>query len=260
MTAPQFATIKMKIASLKSFSVCALLSFATAYATHAAPSQIVRAGLSVDAAWVAMDRVNEQVGRGYDTTNAGPGILVSLDLDLAVLPFLMVGARAAYLHCQPTSASFNEPFYKRTQSIQASLVPLEIGLMANLALPKVPISIMIGAFGGYGLASATYRNNFVASGQTTTLTLSYAGGALVGEALAGVHFGLLPFLSMSVHATYRIAKVLQMTQRESVSFTAIPGISFPIGAVGEVLKSSDGADLAFDFSGFSLGAGISLGF
>jgi hypothetical protein len=250
----------MKMASIKSLSACALFLLATVFATHAAPNQIVRAGISVDAAWVAMDRVNEQVVRGYDTTNAGPGILVSLDLGLAVLPFLMVGVRAAYLYCQPTSASFNAPFFKLTQNIQASLVPLELGLMANIALPKVPISIMAGAFGGYGLASATYRNDFVASGQTTTLTLPYAGGALVGEVLAGVHFGLLPFLSMNVHATYRIAKVLQMTQRENVSFAGIPGVSIPVGSMGEILKASDGADLAFDFSGFSLGAGISLGF
>jgi hypothetical protein len=240
--------------------ICAFASTAFAAELGAAPDQMLRLGVDVDYNLVAMDQVNKQLNKGTKVTNLNSGVSGMLDLDIAVAPFLMIGARAGYLNCAAGSANYNYLVYDQTTTINTSLVPLEVGLSTDFAIPATPISIMVGAYGGYGFAAASIKNEYNLLGQTATVTQPYTGGGFVGDLLAALNIKLLPALSLNINGGYRLANISQMTQSQDVSYNGIPFTSIPVGAKGDVLKDSDNNNLAFDFSGFHAGAGLSLGF
>ena len=239
---------------------CALAATAFAADSENAPDQVVRLGVDVDYNLVAMDQLNKQLNKGTKVTNLNSGVSGMLDLDLAVAPFLTIGARGGYFSCAPASASYNYLVYDQTTTINTSLIPLEIGLGTNFAIPATPLSIMAGIYGGYGFASASIKNEISALGQTATVTQPYTGGGFVGDLLAAINLRLFSALSLNINGGYRLAKISQMVQSQDVSYNGIPFTSIPIGAKGDVLKDSDNNDMVFDFSGFHAGAGLSLGF
>jgi hypothetical protein len=252
---------------MKKFITIGLLACAfasTAFAAEAgagdAPYQTVRLGVSVDYTTVAMDQVNKDLNKGGNITKLVSGITGMADFDVILLPFLMVGARAGYLYCFPASASYNYVLFNQTTTFNASLIPLEAGLIANFEIPASPVAIMAGVFGGYGFAFASVKNDISALGQTATFTQPFNGGGFVGEALAVVSYKLASTLSLNINGGYRLANIPQMVQTEDVSYTVISGITVPVGKKGDVLKDSDNNALVFDFSGFNIGVGLSLGF
>lgn len=62
-----------------------------------------------------------------------------------------------------------------------------------------------------------------------------------------VSYQLCSGASVNINSGFRYARVPQMIQAENVSYSGIPGITVP-------------DSLVFDFSGASIGAGLSLGF
>jgi len=242
------------------FLACAFVLTNLAAESGVASSKKMRIGVDVNYTRVAMKQVNKQLDRGGDVTNFGPGISGMLDLDLFLTRFLFVGARAGYLYCLPAEAEYNYVVYNQTTTIHASLIPLEGGLSANIELPSVPISLMAGVYGGYGFAFASFKNKINALGQTETFIQPFNGGGFVGELLAKINLKLSSAVSLNVNGGYRLAKIARMVQSEDVDFDGIPGLSIHVGEKGDILKDSDNDDLAFDFSGFNIGAGLSLGF
>jgi hypothetical protein len=239
---------------------CALASTSFADESGVTSNQVVRLGVDANYNVIAMDQVNKQLNKGVNVTNLNSGISGMLDLDIAVAPFLTIGARGGYLSCGPASANYNYLAYNQTTTINTSLVPLEAGLSGIFAIPATPISIMVGAYGGYGFANASIKNDINALGQTATVSQPYTGGGVIGDVLAAINVKLLSALSLNINGGYRMAKIARMEQTQDVSYNGIPFVSIPVGAKGDVLKDSDNNDLAFDFSGFHAGAGLSLGF
>jgi hypothetical protein len=239
---------------------CAIASTSLVAESEAAPYQKVRIGVNVDYTRVAMHQVNKELNKGVNVTNLGSGFTGMLEFHIALVPFLMVGARAGYLHSLPASASYNYVLYNQKTTINASLIPLEAGLSANIKFPATPISIMAGVYLGYGFAFASYKNDISASGGTATFTRPFNGGRFMGELPAAVNFKLASALSLNINGGYRFAKIRQMVQSHDVSYNGISGVSIPVGAKGDILKDSDNNDLVFDFSGFNIGVGLSLGF
>lgn len=236
---------------------CAFISTVFIGTSGAVP---IRIGLNVDYTWSVMDQVNKQLNKGASVTNLNSGIAGMLDVDMFLTNFIMVGARAGYLYCLPASSRFNYVVYDQTTTINSSLTPLEVGLSLNFKLPTMPISLVAGLYAGYGFAFASYKNEISGLGQTSTFTQPFHGNGFMGELLASANYKLFSDVSFNIHGGYRLAKIPQMTQSEDVNFNGIPGISISAGKKGDVLKDSDNNDLAFDFSGFTIGAGISLDF
>ena len=236
----------------------ALLS--TVFAGTATAESLFRIGADIDYSNVAMDQVNNQLNKGGAVTKAGPAISGMLSFDIATIPFIMLGARAGYLYCVPSGATYNYVVFNQKTTINASLIPLELGVSANADVPTTPLSGSAGAYFGYGFALASINNDISALGQTATLNQPYNGGGFVGELVAAIRCKLDPIFSVNINGGYRLAKISQMIQTQDVSYTGIPGVTIPVGAKGDVLKDSDNADFVFDFSGFTIGVGASIGF
>jgi hypothetical protein len=245
---------------------CALVSTAFAGDSADAPRQMVRIGASVDYTWTAMYRLNKQLkdnDTGVDVRTFGSGIVGMLDFDLALGHFLMVGARTGYLYCVPASARYDfvlPAVYSQATTVNASLIPLEVGLSLNVGSRAAPVSLTTGIFGGYGFAFTSYENDISALGQKRTYTVHYDGGTFVGELLAAVSLNLSSAVALNINGGYRLADVQRMVQSKDASFNAIPGFDISVGEKGDVLKGSDNKDLPVDFSGFNIGVGISVGF
>jgi hypothetical protein len=183
-----------------------------------------------------------------------------VEADIGLAPFLMVGVRAGYLHCMPASVHYNYVLYDQTTTLNASLIPLEAGLSVVFEVPATSLSLMAGVFGGYNFARASYKSEIIASNQTETITLPYTGGGFIGELIATINLKMNSLLSLNVNGGYRFAKIPQMVQAKDISYNGIPGISILVGEKGDILKDSENEDLMFDFSGFLVGVGFSVGF
>lgn len=218
-------------------------------------SKSIRMGFSVDYAVAAMGQVNTELNKGTGVTNIGPGVAGMINLDAALLPFLMAGVRGGYLYCMPAGASYLLDTVDVTYN--ASLIPVEAGVTANLEIPGMPLSVMAGIYGGYGFAAASVKK--VINLLDAVYTQPYTGGAFIGEALVTANFKMSSSMYLSVNGGYRLANIPRMIQSEDVTYDLL-GVSTSAGAKGDILQDSDSNDLAFDFSGFSVGAGLSLGF
>jgi hypothetical protein len=207
-----------------------------------------------------MGAVNKELNKGTNVTEVNGGVSGMLDFDLSLAPFLLVGARAGYLYDMPGSASYNYVLYTQTKTLNAALIPVEVGVSANVDVPSLPISLMAGIYGGYGFAYASVKNDINVFGQTSTYTQPYDGRGMVGELLASVNFKLNSALSFNINGGYRVAKVAQMKQTQDVSYNLIPGVAIPVGSKGDVMKDSNNNDLEFDYSGLNLGVGLSIGY
>jgi len=240
---------------MKKFMILGLLACVCA-STAFASDNLLRIGVNVDYTMVDMTQVNAQLNTGSSVSTMGSGISGMFDLDMSFLPFIMIGARTGYLYCAPGSLNYTT-LYKST--LNASLIPLEVGIGVNVKLPATPVSLMAGIYGGYGFAFASYKNDVSALGQSTSLTMPYNGNGGIGEVLAAVYFEMNSGVSFKINAGYRVAKISQMVQSQDVS-GSVSVVTFPAGKKGDVLKDSNNNSMAFDFSGLNIGVGLSHSF
>jgi hypothetical protein len=240
--------------------VLALVSASFADDSKKDAYQMVRLGVNLDYFMPAMDQVNTDLGKGSNVTKLNGGVGAMADLNLALLPYVMAGLRTGYLYCMPGSAEYNYIIYDQKTTLNASLIPIEVGLNIDFDIPSFPAAVMVGAYAGYGIAAASYQNDISALGQTSTYTVPYIGGGFVGELLATLSMKLSSVLSLNINGGYKLADIPQMKQTSDVNFTGIPGITVPVGSKNSVLKDSNNNDMAFDFSGLSLGVGAALSF
>lgn len=228
----------------------------------AEPNKLVRMGINLDYNLINMAQINKQLNKGNNVTALDSGISGMLDLDLVLAPALMLGVRAGYLYCLPGSASYNVvPLLNKKTTVNASLIPVEAGLSLNFELPEMPISLMAGVFGGYGFASVLFNNNYIPSvGSTVSVSEPYNGQGYIGELVAVLNLKVVSSLSLNINGGYRMAKITKLVRSEDVNNNGIPYVTIPAGKKGDVLKDSDNNDMAFDFSGFNIGVGMSAGF
>jgi hypothetical protein len=240
--------------------VLTLVSASFADDTQKDAYQKVRLGVNLDYFMPAMDQVNADLGKGSNVTKLNGGVGAMADLNLALLPYVMAGVRTGYLYCMPGNSEYNYIIYDQKTTLDAALIPVEIGLNIDFDIPSFPAAIMVGAYAGYGVATASYKNDINALGQTATYTVPYIGSGFVGELLATLSMKLSSVLSVNINGGYKLADIAQMKQAADVNFTGIPGITVPVGSKNDVLKDSNNKDMAFDFSGLSLGVGAALSF
>lgn len=227
----------------------------TVFAEEEKAYESMRLGFSASYGIAALEQVNEGLNDGTSVTVMGPSVAGMLNLDMVVSPFLFAGVRTGYVYCMPGSAKYLLETIEVTEN--ASLIPLEAGVTANIEIPGVPVSLMAGVFAGYGYAMSSVKTEVELT--DSVFTQPYTGGGFVGEAVATVNFKVSSSLSVNINGSYRLAKIAQMTQSEEVEYTIL-GVPATAGAKGDILKDSGGDDLAFDFSGFNIGLGFSIGF
>lgn len=249
---------------MKNFSMGILIGvlsiISAASATEASFNESFKIGFDVDYTMLAMDNVNSELNKGTSVTEVNSAIAPILNFDVALAPFLFIGARTGYLFCMPGKSTYNLLLYNLTSTLHSSFLPLEAGLNIKLQVPATPISINAGIYGGYGFAFASYKNDESLLGQTSTFTQPFNGGGFTGEAIARVNFQSASALSLNVNGGYRLANIEKMEQSKDVRYTDIFGITKSVDEKGAILKDSNNKDLPFDFSGFSIGIGLSLSY
>lgn len=219
----------------------------------------VRVGFDVDYTMPAMEQVNSDLNDGGSSVaEINAGIAGMLDIEVALAPFIMAGVRGGYIYCLPGSASYLFDTYKQT--VNAALIPVEIGVSTNFDLASTPISIMAGIYGGYGFAMTSYKTSFDVIGVTGEYTQPFDGAGFIGEFMASINYKMESGLSVNINGGYRLAKIMQLKQSADVNYTNSLGIPLTAGEKGDILKDSDNNDLAYDFSGFNVGVGVSMGF
>lgn len=233
-----------------------LVSSSFAETAPSVPVQTTRFSVDVDYSTVSMDKVNTELAKGSNVTKFSNGIAAMAEFDVALAPILNIGVRGGYLYCMP--ASTTTIFGTTKQTVNASLIPIEVGASVNLELPSFPISASAGIYGGYALANASYRTEISLAG--TDYTQLYNGQSFTGELLGTITLKVSSNVSVNINGGYRMAVIPKMTQNEDVNATGF-GITIPTKK-GDVKKDNiiDNNDLVFDYSGLNLGVGISMGF
>lgn len=241
--------------------IACLLCWAFASTVSALESdEIVRLGVDVDWAWSKMDDINKQLNKGENVNSLHSGFAAIGNFDVVATPFLMIGARSGIVFSQPASAWYNYVVYNQKTKIRSYFIPIEAGMSALWELPSTPLSIKAGVYAGYGFAFVSFEHDIGVTGQASSFTQPYKGSSFTGELLATLNLKLSPVLSLNVNSGYRLAKVIRMEQSGNVNYSGIAGVNVPVGAKGDILKDADNENIAFDFSGFNIGAGFSVGF
>ena len=223
------------------------------------PGQKVRVGISAGYTQSSMSRVNSDLSQNATGVTAlGPGTAAMLDIDFDLAPFVMAGLRGGYIYCLPASAAYASGSQKLT--LNASFAPVEIGFNAWFEVPDTAFSLAAGIYAGYSYANVTYRSVFELPGISRVTARAFDGMGFTSEITASAGYKLAPGLSLSLNGGYRLARIARLRQSESATYTDSPGIPHSAGTKGDILKDSNNNDLAFDFSGFNIGLGLSKGF
>jgi hypothetical protein len=173
---------------------------------------------------------------GTEVAEIKSGMYVSLDAGIPLLPTLKLSPRVVAVFADQGKANFGGT----KATADANIVPMELGLALDLGVPLSDLSGRVGVWGGYGLATvATLSEN----GAVKTTSL-YQGGAFTAEVLGAIRYKILPLISLSLEAGYRMANVAQLKD----------------GAGKEMKNTLTNKDVAFDFSGANIGGGLTFSF
>jgi hypothetical protein len=220
-----------------SLALAGLLGFSAAPA-HAS---FIEANVAAGYTTLAMEDLNTAL-KGTNSLSHTPinsGFYLSGDVGVSVLPFLKFGPRVAFISAVQGQNSHAGTPNNSASTVDAHLVPMELGLSADLGAPLTGISLRAGLWGGYGLANvavSTKNSNGVVTGNL------YQGGGFTAELLAAVRYSILPTLSLSLETGYRMANIAKVSD-----------------GANELKKNATDA-LPIDFSGVNFGGGVSFSF
>ena len=138
------------------------------------------------------------------------------------------------------------------RTFYAVLVPAMAGFSAKFKIPDTETGIVLAAYGGWGFAYAAeqYESALVPG---YSFGIIYEGGAPIADVSAAVEIPILPFVLVSINAGYRFAEVSGLKSKESFD---IPG--YGTIETGAGLTDIDDKEIALNFTGFNVGAGINI--
>lgn len=215
------------------------LALALAGAFFAAPAQaFFEANVAAGYTTLAMGDINSAIDKsgGEAKTTVNSGFYLSADAGLSVAPFVKLAPRVSLV--QASQGKFKTGASETT--VDGYLVPLALGLATDLSLPMSGISARAGLWGGYGMA--TVGTGTKTNGVLTNSNL-LQGSAFTAEALAALRYGVLPFLSLSLEAGYRLANVGTLKD-----------------GAGKEWKDAADKPIGADFSGANIGGGLVFSF
>lgn len=255
--------MKKFLLSAALLSVFALPSFA-----------LLHVGVSAGYAYANMDQMNN----AWETAKAdaqaaslpsevqkfGNSIFVNADLGIGLLPLLNIGPRVGLQYVLPVknSISYIEGPATLTSenTISSMLIPLELGVSANLGIPMLPISVTVGGYAGYGLAFGLDQTK-ITSNISGTPDISYAvpydGGGFMADLSAAVEWNIVPFINLSLNAGYRYALIENVNVTKEVKDPVSGNVLI---SADEQLTSLAGDKLKVNYTGFLVGLGFNIRF
>ena len=224
-------------------------------------AQAFRITLGVDYTTVGMKQANDSMNDDYNIKLFGSGILTTLDLGIAIYPFLMAGPKVGYLYCFAAGSEHNYPGPINTKTeMNAALVPIEAGAILRFELPGTSVAVSAGAYAGAGLAFIS-NNVDVTNGasQKASYVQRFDGLGFTGELTAALEIKLIKGVDLNINGGYRLAYVQNVKQSEDVQYSFDSITYTAVGSKGDVMQDAANTDVPFDFSGMNIGIGISLG-
>jgi hypothetical protein len=223
----------------------------------------------------------EDLGAGTGSTSLtkfGSGIFLAVDAEYEVLSGISIGPKIVYLSCSQAKLTAELPamtgIINIEQTVDASLIPLMVGGRYSTKITD-KISLLGGVYLGYGLANYKSVNKseligtyFMSSITKTNLKAGLqkdnssqlsqnvevpAGGlGFVGEISADVKYAITPNVSLGVNLGYRLAKIDELKATKDVP-------EFNIKK-GDVIKDENGKTIPADYSGLTIGVGLTFKF
>jgi len=207
-------------------------------------------------------------------TKFGSGIFLAVDAGYEVLSGIFIGPKIVYLSCSQAklTAEFSSffGFANIEQTVDASLIPLMVGGRYSTKITD-KISLLGGIYLGYGLAnyksvkkSEEIYYEFVITNLKSGVKMANSlqpsqnvevpadGSGFVGEISADVKYAITPNVSLGVNLGYRLAKIDELKATKDVP-------EFNIKK-GDVIKDENGKTIPADYSGLTIGVGLTFKF
>jgi opacity protein-like surface antigen len=209
-------------------------------------------------------------------TKFGSGIFLAVDAGYEVLSGISIGPKIVYLSCSQAKLTAEvQSFFgiiNIEQTVDASLIPLMVGGRYSTKITE-KISLLGGVYLGYGLAnyksveksekiisnygfsitnlkSSVKMDNSLQPSQNVEVPADGLG--FVGEISADVKYAITPNVSLGVNLGYRLAKIDELKATKDAP-------EFNIKK-GDVIKDENGKTIPADYSGLTIGVGLTFKF
>jgi hypothetical protein len=189
-------------------------------------------------------------------TKFGSGIFLAVDAGYEVLSGISIGPKIVYLSCSQAKLTAEvQSFFgiiNIEQTVDASLIPLMVGGRYSTKITE-KISLLGGTYLGYGLANFKSVVKFEQTGQPSqNVEVPADGSGFVGEISADVKYAITPNVSLGVNLGYRLAKIDELKATKDAP-------EFNIKK-GDVIKDENGKTIPADYSGLTIGVGLTFKF
>ncbi len=235
---------------------------------------LLHVGVNAGYAYANMDQLNnawedakkeaQENSGSAKISDFGNSVYVNADLGLGLLPFINVGPRAGIQYVFPSTIDYDAGGFKYKETITSLLVPAELGISTNIAIPLTPFSVTAGIYGGYGFAFATKQisTNMDFAGGTLpyefSVTQPFNGGGFMADASAALEINILPLINLSINAGYRYCLIENINTTKEIRDPISGNVLVSAGQL-ELYPGSD-EKLKVNFSGFQIGAGLNIRF
>ncbi len=168
------------------------------------------------------------------------GLLVGVDFGIKILQCLSAGPRVEFIKAYAEGAG-------TLDKVDISLLPVMAGLTYSYYLTDIDLIVSAGAYAGYAWANGTFEENVGGTANVPERSEIY-GASFAADFDLRLDYMINTALSAGITAGYRIADITSMKAKGAYIDNAT------------VVDPADGSDLAFDFSGLVIGAGVSMNY
>ena len=202
------------------------------------------------------DNKNAKVG------DFGNAVYGNIDAQFGLNEIFSLGPRSGVQYVLPVDVNITDPvdpLLNTKVSYSAFLVPIELGLNANIKIPETSFQLTLGGYAGYGMAFVTKtidaKSDYIPPYNVKYISGVFQGGGIMYEATGALEMFLADFFTISLNLGYRVAKYNNLKAVSKVAvggYTAIPA--------GQLLTDATDQNRTADFSGFNGGLGIDFRF
>ncbi|MGD0565832.1 MAG: hypothetical protein ABSA34_00710 [Candidatus Goldiibacteriota bacterium] len=200
------------------------------------------------------------VAGGSVTDKMTIGYLISMDLGFKFFKGvpLTLGPRFDIIGCNTGKYSANDGAGNSLiYSLDATEIPFMLGGTYAFNFQEIPFEATLGIYAGaaYARASVNWLQTEVSPSNDYDLTAIYGGFGFAGEINGSFKYQFSETVAGGLNFGYRLSSVPSVTAQSTVNRN---GTDTPIATQGQALQDSNNKNTSFDFSGFLIGADISM--